>query len=104
MPELAFICHTSRAAEKGKKIVSRMAKELPRQQFAIALQAAIGSKIVARSNVKAMRKDVTAKCYGGDLTRQMKLLRHQAEGKKRMKAIGNVRVSKEVFVKLLKND
>lgn len=101
IPELAFICPTIRAREFGRRLVEKMKKELPRQQYDIGIQAAVGSKILARENIKAYRKDVTAKCYGGDLTRQMKLLSRQAEGKKKLKALANIQVSKETFLKLL---
>jgi len=99
--ELSSIVHSSKVRVKGKQIVFNLKQEVPRQQFNIAIQAKVGSKIVAREDLKALKKDVTAKCYGGDISRKMKLLKHQAEGKKRMKRIGNVEVSKETFIKVL---
>ena len=101
VPELSTITHATRAREYGKKLVARLEENIPRQQFAIKVQAAVKSKILARGDIKPVRKDVTAKCYGGDLTRKMKLLRHQAEGKKRMKMVGKVQLSQDVFRKLL---
>jgi GTP-binding protein LepA len=78
-------------------------EELPRQQFSIAIQAAVGSKILARANVQAVRKDVTAKCYGGDISRKMKLLKFQAIGKARMKKVGNIQIAKDTFINILSN-
>ncbi len=101
VPELATVMHSSKAKEKSKKTVARLTDLIPRQQFAIKVQAAVGSKIIARGDVKPVRKDVTAKLYGGDLTRKMKKLHHQAEGKKRMRAVGNVQLSQDIFRKLL---
>ena len=101
VPELSTITHASRARDHGKKLVQRLEENIPRQQYAIKVQATVRSKILARGDIKPVRKDVTAKCYGGDLTRKMKLLRHQAEGKKRMKMIGKVQLSQDVFRKLL---
>ena len=101
VPELATIAHASRAREHGKKLVARLEENIPRQQFAIKVQASVRSKILARGDIKPVRKDVTAKCYGGDLTRKMKLLRHQAEGKKRMKMVGKIQLTQDVFKKLL---
>ena len=99
--ELATIVHTSRAKEKGKEMVLKLKEHLPRQQYNIKIQAASGSHILARENIKAYRKDVLAKCYGGDVRRKMKLLKFQAEGKKKLKTIGNVDISKDTFIKLL---
>ena len=101
VPELAFVCHKARAREKGKKIAGKMKEELPRQQYDVAIQAKVGATVIARENLKALRKDVLAKCYGGDLTRQMKLLKNQAKGKQKMRSLGNVQVSKDTFIKLL---
>jgi elongation factor 4 len=99
--ELTCIVHTSRAREKGKELVLKLKESLPRQQFTIKIQAVTGSKVLARDDIKAYKKDVTAKCYGGDVRRKMKLLAHQAEGKARLKSIGKIEVSKDTFVKLL---
>jgi len=100
--ELSSIVHVSKAKIKAKALVLKLKNELPRQQFAIAIQAGVGSKIFAREDVKALRKDVTAKCYGGDISRKMKLLKNQAAGKKRMKTLhGNIQISKETFVNIL---
>jgi len=99
--ELSCICHASKAKLKCKHLVTRLKEEVPRQQFAIAIQAAVGSKILARENLTALKKDVTAKCYGGDISRKMKLLKFQAEGKKRMKNVGNIQISKDTFINIL---
>nr|XP_040148417.1 translation factor GUF1, mitochondrial isoform X1 [Ictidomys tridecemlineatus] len=100
--ELVTIVHKDKAHTVGKTICERLKDTLPRQLFEIAIQAAIGSKIVARETVKPYRKNVLAKCYGGDITRKMKLLKRQAEGKKRMRKIGNIEVPKDAFIKVLK--
>ena len=99
---LSFIAHTSSAVERGRKICEKLKKEIPRQLFEIPIQAAIGSKIVARETVSAMRKDVLAKCYGGDISRKRKLLEKQKEGKKRMRQIGSVEVPQAAFMSVLK--
>ncbi|SDI99963.1 GTP-binding protein LepA [Ferrimonas sediminum] len=99
---LAMITHKENAQFRGRQLVEKMRELIPRQMFDIAIQASIGSMIVARSNVKALRKDVTAKCYGGDVSRKKKLLQKQKEGKKRMKQLGNVEVPQEAFLAVLK--
>jgi GTP-binding protein LepA len=101
---LSFIVHAAGAYDRGRSMCEKLRDEIPRQLFDVPIQAAVGGRIIARETVRQLRKDVLAKCYGGDISRKKKLLEKQKEGKKRMQTVGSVEIPKEAFMNVLKLD
>ena len=104
MDALAFLAHTEKARSRALHYCEQLAETIPRHQFRIPVQGAIGGNIISRATINAFRKDVTAKCYGGDITRKRKLLEKQKKGKERMKLVGSVEIPQEAFVSVLRTD